>query len=256
MLQLAAAPLQQPLRQELLLVVLVEHHLHLHPKAFLPLEDRLLGDHVRGAVVLVAALVEDVREVRHVVKGIAVGDDGGLGVFDIALVDHLDTALLWEKEGGRAALADHLISCTVLPPNRLPLEKHGPLEAELHALDVDRIAADGDPVPAPAHRAVGRSPRLLQPKLLLLHGARRDRRLLEDGAYPGPRLHGRVQHLILSVITRLAGQIVVLPLGRVNIRSDPLLHYQFHAVMRHLLPGDVHHGGCLQLVGCRRRGIS
>mmetsp|Transcript_2891 Transcript_2891/g.6030 ORF Transcript_2891/g.6030 Transcript_2891/m.6030 type:complete len:206 (+) Transcript_2891:1079-1696(+) len=205
MLQLSTATIEQTLVEEHLLVVLIEHCLHPNPEALLPLEHGLLGHDVRGAVVLEATLVEDVCEIGNVVKRVAVGDNRSRIVFHVALIHNLDTTVLREEKGRGTALSNHLVPCTVLPTNCLPLKKHGLFESQLHSLDVDGVAADCNPVPSPPHRAVGRAPRLLQPELLLLRGARRDGRLLEDGTYPGACLHRIVQHLVLSIIAAFAG---------------------------------------------------
>mmetsp|Transcript_44335 Transcript_44335/g.106524 ORF Transcript_44335/g.106524 Transcript_44335/m.106524 type:complete len:561 (-) Transcript_44335:17-1699(-) len=240
--ELASALVEQPCREVLLLVVRVEGLLHRRPEALLPLKDGLLGHDVRRHLRLEAAREEVVREVGHVVQRVVVGDHGILAVAQLALVDdHRSAAVVGTEDRGHAALADGLVACAVLASDGMPFEEHRVLVAELHAFDVDRVSRDCDPVPAAAHGAVGRAPRLLETEQLLLHLGGRDCRLLEDGADARPRVHRVVQALVLRVVTRDAREVVKLPRADVDVRPDPLLEDQIHSVLGHLLAADVHH---------------
>ena len=66
----------------------------------------------------------------------------------------------------------------------MPLEQHRLLEPQLETINVDRVAADGDAIPAPAHGTIRGSPCLLETELDLLHLGRGHRRFLEDGTDP------------------------------------------------------------------------
>eukprot|EP00959_Pyramimonas_sp_CCMP1952_P159463 3335200-Pyramimonas_sp.AAC.1 len=68
--------------------------------------------------------------------------------------------------------------------------------------------------------------------------------------------HGKRSHLILGVVAAIARQIEILPLRRVDPWVDPLLQDEVHCVVRHLLPGDVHHGGSHKLFAGERRIVA
>mmetsp|Transcript_28541 Transcript_28541/g.71842 ORF Transcript_28541/g.71842 Transcript_28541/m.71842 type:complete len:212 (-) Transcript_28541:35-670(-) len=125
----------------------------------------------------------------------------------------------------------------------MTLEQHGLLEAKLQPVNVDRVARDGDAVPPLAHRPVRRPPRLLQAELDLLDLSGSDGWLLEDGPDALARLDSIVKHLVLRVVAGLAGEVVKLPLRGVDVGLDPAVQDELHAVVRHLLPRDVGHGG-------------
>ena len=141
---------------ELLEVMLIEDLLHRGPESLLPLEDGLLGHDVRRHLRLQAAREEDVRQVGHIVQRVVVYHGDARLVGQVALVDLQRRAAVGGAEHGRElAGADGLPARAVLATHRVTLEEHRPLEAKLHALDVDGIARDGDAVPAFPHRAVG-----------------------------------------------------------------------------------------------------
>mmetsp|Transcript_36594 Transcript_36594/g.92741 ORF Transcript_36594/g.92741 Transcript_36594/m.92741 type:complete len:371 (-) Transcript_36594:54-1166(-) len=247
--ELAAGLVEQPCGEVLLLVVRVEGRLHRRPEGLLPLEDRLLGHHVRRHLRLEAAREEVVREVGHVVERVVVCDHRVLAVAQPAVVDdRRRPAVVRAEDGGHATLAHALVARAVLASDRVPLEEHGVLVAELHAFDVDGVARDCDAVPAAAHGAVGRAPSLLETEQLLLHLRGRDRRLLEDGADARARGHRIVQALVLGAVARDAREVVELPRADIDVRSDPLLENQIHGVLGHLLAADVHHRRRLDLL--------
>ena len=105
---------------------------------------------------------EDAREVRDVVQRVVVGHDRVEVVHDASLV-HLDrvAAALGDECGGELTFPDDLVPRGVLASDGVTLEEDGLLVAELDAVDVDGVAADGDAVPAAAHGAVWGSPSLL-----------------------------------------------------------------------------------------------
>mmetsp|Transcript_49263 Transcript_49263/g.145456 ORF Transcript_49263/g.145456 Transcript_49263/m.145456 type:complete len:588 (-) Transcript_49263:34-1797(-) len=242
-LQLAAGLVEQAGLQVILLVVGVEDLLHLLPEALLPLEDRLLRHHVGDDVGREAALEEDVGQVVDVVERVVVDDDRILLVVDLAAVDDdgLSLHVIGEERGEDAALADTLPPSAVLAADGMALEEDRTLEAQLDAGDVDRVAGDGDAVPASSHRAVRRAPGLPQAQLLHLIRGRRDRGLLEDGTDLRAGGHGVVQHLVLGVVASLAAEVKVLPVPGVNEGLHPLFADDLHRVPRHLFAGDVRH---------------
>mmetsp|Transcript_61769 Transcript_61769/g.156999 ORF Transcript_61769/g.156999 Transcript_61769/m.156999 type:complete len:538 (+) Transcript_61769:401-2014(+) len=241
--EVAASGLQKVGGQVLFLVVFVEDCLHLPPEALLPLENGLLGDNVRYDVRLQATLEEDVRQVLDVVQRVVVDHDRRHVVVELPAVDDLGLLLdvVREERRKHAALADILPTCAILAAHRVTLEEDGLIEAQLDAWDVDRVARDGDAVPAPAHGSVGGAPRFLQPELLHLLGARSNGGLLEDGPNACARSHGLVQHLVIRVIAGFAAQVEVLPLRSVDERRHPRLLDDFHRVPRHLFARDVRH---------------
>mmetsp|Transcript_99045 Transcript_99045/g.258750 ORF Transcript_99045/g.258750 Transcript_99045/m.258750 type:complete len:527 (-) Transcript_99045:40-1620(-) len=241
--EVAASGLQKVGGQVLFLVVFVEDCLHLPPEALLPLENGLLGDNVRYDVRLQATLEEDVRQVLDVVQRVVVDHDRRHVVVELPAVDDLGLLLdvVREERRKHAALADILPTCAILAAHRVTLEEDGLIEAQLDAWDVDRVARDGDAVPAATHGSVGRATRLLEAKLLHLLGAGRDGGLLEDGAEAGARGHGFVQHLVVGIISMFAAQVEVLPFRGVDEGFHPLLADNLHGVPRHLLAGDVGH---------------
>mmetsp|Transcript_41502 Transcript_41502/g.106155 ORF Transcript_41502/g.106155 Transcript_41502/m.106155 type:complete len:442 (-) Transcript_41502:452-1777(-) len=172
MLQGAAAALQQAGSLKLGLVVAVKDLLHGDPEGLLPLEHRLLGHHVGRDTHLQAASEEVVREVGHVVERVVVGDSHRLVVAHVAVVhnDDLRLGVLGSEHCRQTALAHCLPARAILAADSVALKEDGLVKAELDALDVDGVAADGDAVPAAAHRAVGAAPCLLEAKLLLLLG--------------------------------------------------------------------------------------
>mmetsp|Transcript_107067 Transcript_107067/g.345457 ORF Transcript_107067/g.345457 Transcript_107067/m.345457 type:complete len:288 (+) Transcript_107067:735-1598(+) len=182
--QLAPAFVQEARGEVLFLVVRVEDLLHLLPEALLPLEDSLLGDHVRHDMRLEAPREKDVRQVFDIVERIVVDHDTGLLVLDLTAID--DLRLLGLHVLGKigreyAALAHLLPTCAVLAAHCMAFEQHWPVEAQLDAGDVDGVPGDGDAVPAAAHGAVGRAEGLLEAEFFHLLGRGRDGRFLEDG---------------------------------------------------------------------------
>mmetsp|Transcript_18573 Transcript_18573/g.44647 ORF Transcript_18573/g.44647 Transcript_18573/m.44647 type:complete len:231 (+) Transcript_18573:574-1266(+) len=153
--KLVGSVVQQALVQELLLVVLVEHRLHLLPERLLPLEDRLLGHHVRRHLMLEAAREENVGEILHVIERVVVRDNGVGLVVELPGVDYLGRAVLGRENRVEDARADGVVACAVLATHCMPLEDDAVLEPQLQTLDVDGVSADRDPVPTPAHGAVG-----------------------------------------------------------------------------------------------------
>mmetsp|Transcript_57730 Transcript_57730/g.187533 ORF Transcript_57730/g.187533 Transcript_57730/m.187533 type:complete len:539 (+) Transcript_57730:235-1851(+) len=241
--EVAAGALQKAGGQVFFLVVFVEDCLHLPPETLLPLENGLLGDNVRHDVRLQATREEDVRQVLDVVQRVVVDHDRRHVVVELPAVDDLGLLLdvVREERRKHAAFADILPTCAVLAAHRVTLEEDRLIEAQLDAWDVDRVARDGDAVPAATHGSVGRATRLLEAKLLNLLGAGRDGGLLEDGAEAGARGHGLVQHLVVGIISMFAAQVEVLPLRGVDEGFHPLLADNLHGVPRHLLAGDVGH---------------
>mmetsp|Transcript_5397 Transcript_5397/g.13135 ORF Transcript_5397/g.13135 Transcript_5397/m.13135 type:complete len:427 (-) Transcript_5397:310-1590(-) len=182
-LKVAAAPLEEASRLELRLVMAVEHLLHGGPEALLPLEHRLLCDDVGGDPGLQAPREEVVRKVGDVVQRVVVGDCHGVVVGHVAVVHDDDVRLrvLWREDGCETALSDCLPPGPILAADRVAFKEDGLLKPEFDAIDVDRVPADGDAIPAPPHCTVRAAASLLQPKLLLLllrgcHGG-----LLENG---------------------------------------------------------------------------
>jgi hypothetical protein len=84
----------------------------------LPLEHRLLGDHVRRDTALQAAREEVVREVHHIVQRVGVGDDRATVLLEHTLVYNLHAAVLREKEGSGAPLAHNLVPYERIPQAR------------------------------------------------------------------------------------------------------------------------------------------
>lgn len=85
--QLASRLVEQPGIEELLPVLGVEHLLHRRPEPLLPLEDRLLGHHVRRDVLLEAPAEEEVGQIPDVVVRVVVNDADVVVVRQISLVD-------------------------------------------------------------------------------------------------------------------------------------------------------------------------
>mmetsp|Transcript_5777 Transcript_5777/g.7810 ORF Transcript_5777/g.7810 Transcript_5777/m.7810 type:complete len:269 (+) Transcript_5777:589-1395(+) len=167
-LQLASAPVQQPDRHKLLLVMLIKDLLHDDPESLLPLEDCLLGDHVGRALGLQAAVVEVMRQVLHVVQRVVVGYHGVLLVRQDALVHHLHASVLREEEGRRSAGTHSLEPCSIFTTDSMPLENYSFGEAEFHPFNVNCIARNGDAIPTTAHGTIWAPPCLLQSKLFFL----------------------------------------------------------------------------------------
>jgi len=212
-LQVAAAVLEQASCFVLGFVVLVEHPFHDAPKPFLPLEHRLLGDHVRHNLGVKAAAEEVVREVAHVVKGVVVNHRHVLVVAEGSAVHHVSCrrVIFRQKSGHQLAPAAGLPASTVLAAHCVPLEEHGLFEPELDAVNVNGVAGNRDPIPAPTHGPVRRAPRFLQAHLLLLHSGWRDGGLFENGANVSARCHRIVQHFVFRRVARLATQVKSLP---------------------------------------------
>ena len=63
-----------------------------------------------------------------------------------------------------------------------------------------------------------------------LEGRGRDGRLLEDGSDALPGLDRVVQHLVARRVAVLAVERKELPRGGVDVREDPFVHHQLHAV--------------------------
>ena len=81
---------------------------------------------------------------------------------------------------------------------------------------------DRDSIPAAAHGTIRRRVSLGQTELGDLFGSRGDGGLLEDRADTLARVHGVVQHFVVSLVTGLTGQVEELPLRRVDVGVDPI----------------------------------
>ena len=241
---------------KLFLELRVKDGLHRLPEGLLPLEHRLLGHDVRYDPSLEAPPEEDAGEVGDVIERIVVGDHGVEVVNNLPVVHHHGFRLaLGDKGGDELALADDLVPGGVLTADGVTLEEDGILVAELDAVDVDGVAADGDAVPAATHGAVGGAPGLLEAKALHLVRGGGDGGLLEDRLETGTRGDDVAEDLILGVVAVLCAKVEELPLGRVHVRLDPLIEDELHGVPGHLLAGDVHHGGGGDLARARS-GVS
>mmetsp|Transcript_118834 Transcript_118834/g.165572 ORF Transcript_118834/g.165572 Transcript_118834/m.165572 type:complete len:524 (+) Transcript_118834:172-1743(+) len=214
------------------LVLGVKDLLHLLPEPLLPLEDRLLRDHVGHDVGLQAALEEDVRQVLDVVERVVVDHNGSLLVFAFAGIhnDRLRLDVLREEGRQHPALTNALPARAVLATNGVALKEDWPREAQLDARDVDGVTGDGDAIPASAHGAVRRAEGLLQVELLHLLGRRRDGGLLEDSTDLRARGHSVMQDLVIGVVTRVAAQVEVLPVLRVHEGLNPFLSDDLHRI--------------------------
>mmetsp|Transcript_25493 Transcript_25493/g.69014 ORF Transcript_25493/g.69014 Transcript_25493/m.69014 type:complete len:502 (-) Transcript_25493:32-1537(-) len=242
--ELVACAVEEPRLDKVGLVVLVEDVLHDGPKALLPLEDRFLGHHVGGHLHLEAPLEEDVGQVSHVVIGVVIHHRHVQVVVQHALVHghRVAIAVLGVKLGHETPFTHLLPPRAVLAAHSMPLKEHWLLEAQLHAVNVDGVARDGDSVPAAAHEAIGRSPGLLEAHFRLLHRCGRDRGLFEDGTDARACSHSVLEHPILRVVSGFARQVIVLPGTRVKVWIHPLIHDELHAVTSHLFPLDEHEG--------------
>mmetsp|Transcript_17922 Transcript_17922/g.53411 ORF Transcript_17922/g.53411 Transcript_17922/m.53411 type:complete len:219 (-) Transcript_17922:42-698(-) len=218
--------------------MILEDVVHDLPEAFLPLEDRLFRDYVRHHLLLEAAGEKDVRKVLDIVERVVIHDDGAPAILELPPIDHHGLVLhvLREERGQHTTSADLLPSGAILAPHGVPLEQHRPLEAELDARDMDRVAGNCDAVPTLAHEAVRRAQGLQQAHGPHLLPSRGDGGLLEDGPDALACGHGVPQHRVARLVTRRAAQIVELPRAGVDGRLDPPLEDQLHRVPRHLLP--------------------
>ena len=105
----------------------------------------------------------------------------------------------------------------------MSFKQDGALESQLHAFDVDCVATDGDAVPPLSHGTVRGTPGLFEAELFLLHFRGSDGRLLENGAQACAGFHGVSKALVLGIIATHTAQVVVLPLGGVDVGVNPLV---------------------------------
>lgn len=84
-----------------------------------------------------------------------VDHDDVVVVGEIPFIDHERCGTVLGEVGRQErALADLVPPGTVLAAHRVPLEEHGLLVPQFDALDVDRIATYGDPIPSSTHRTL------------------------------------------------------------------------------------------------------
>lgn len=74
-LKITTTAFEESLFQKLLLVVLIEDSLHGSPESFLPLENCLLGDHIRSDLSLKTSLEKQVGKFSDIVIGVVVDDN-------------------------------------------------------------------------------------------------------------------------------------------------------------------------------------
>lgn len=151
------------------LVVLIEDFLHDLPKALLPLENRLLRHHIWLNIARQAARKEVMRQVAHVVQRVVVGHHHVLVILQHAVVAEARRAAVVREEGGHhSSCTNGLPASSVFSSDSVSFEVDGGVVAQLHALDVDGVSADGDAVPAAAHGSVRTAQCLLQAQALHL----------------------------------------------------------------------------------------
>mmetsp|Transcript_18299 Transcript_18299/g.50451 ORF Transcript_18299/g.50451 Transcript_18299/m.50451 type:complete len:316 (-) Transcript_18299:55-1002(-) len=246
MWQITTALVKKPGRKELNLVMLVKGRLHSGPEPFLPLENCLLGDDIRRNLGVQATLEEDVGQVNNVVKGIVIRNYGRFSVVENSGIKNGLLSIDSSENGFHSSLSNIFPTSLIFASDSVALEKNWLLESKqvLKTFDVDGVAADGNSVPPSTHRAIGADQCLLETHLSPLNFSRRNCRLLENSTDPLARGDGVLEDLVVSLVARLAREVVVLPLRRVHMRPHPLLKHQLHAVLGHLLSGDVHHRRC------------
>ena len=241
---------------KLCFVLLVKDLLHGGPESLLPLEHRLLGNNVRGDVAIQTTLEEVMGKIGDIIVGVVVHHGHVVIVGQIALVHHEGGSSVLGNVGGKERTGADLVPAgAVFATDGMTLEQNRVLVAELHPLDVDGIAGDGDAVPSATHGAVGTAKGLGQAHLLHLDGVGGDGGLLEDGTDARTGRDGVVQDLVVGFVAGLAGQVEVLPRRDVEVGLDPLVEDEVAGVVRHLLAGNVDHRREDDLLGRRGDGV-
>ena len=104
------------------------------------------------------------------------------------------------------------------------LEEHRLVEAKLDTFDVNGVSGNGNTIPTSSHGAVRTAPSLLQAPGLGLNSTGSHGGLLENGTKALASLHSISKHLVISIVTGLAREVVELPVLNIHVGLDPLIH--------------------------------
>mmetsp|Transcript_16240 Transcript_16240/g.26488 ORF Transcript_16240/g.26488 Transcript_16240/m.26488 type:complete len:249 (-) Transcript_16240:281-1027(-) len=206
--KLVSSVLKQSSLNVTLTVVLVEHVLHARPKAFLPLEHSLFGNHVWCHACLETTREKVMSQVNNIIKRVVICYNSTCIVPQVALVNQLSLAgilgrgTLWKKKCLQLSLSYSSITSSVFSTNSMSFKENWVFVTQLHTFNHDCITTDSDSVPSTSHGAIWTSPRLVQTKLLLLNLSWGNRWLLEDSLDTSTSVNRVPQTLVLGTISR------------------------------------------------------
>lgn len=98
---------------------------HVGPEGFLPFEDSLFGDNVRGNIRRQATLKKQMRQWLNVIVGVVIHNHSILTIGQITLVNHeRGASIFWQIGGEQSSLSNLIPSSTILSSYGMTFEKY------------------------------------------------------------------------------------------------------------------------------------